>query len=243
MSSKAVATARCAPAGKRVVARELTLGDVPSLLQLESRRWTTEQSANADELARRIRTWPALSLGCFSRQTGQAWASLFMRPFDPADARRLPTWAAMVDASGPGSTRGLFGISFTSIHADAGDELFRFFWPRALRAGWQEIYLGAPMPGFAAAAAQQPGLTAERYARQTHRGLPRDAQLRYFSRRGFTELVAVKPGYFPHAGSADHGAILRGAIPWASWAWLWRRLPLVTLQSMTGLLPRGRHAF
>jgi hypothetical protein len=64
-------------------------------------------------------------------------------------------------------------------------------------------------------------------------GLPLDPQLRYYHRRGFTRIVAVKPGYFPHARSLDHGVLLRGSVPLASLGPLWRSLPLTATERIT----------
>ena len=41
-----------------------------------------------------------------------------------------------------------------------------------------------------------------------HGGLPLDPQLRYYHRRGFKDLVAVRPDYFPHAGGTGYGVRL-----------------------------------
>jgi hypothetical protein len=43
----------------------------------------------------------------------------------------------------------------------------------------------------------------------------------------------VRPGYFPHEDSLDHGVVLRGRIPLARLWPLWQRLPLPLLQRMS----------
>ena len=43
-------------------------------------------------------------------------------------------------------------------------------------------------------------------------GLPVDPQLRYYHLRGFKDIMGVKPGYFPHERSHDHGVILLSLI-------------------------------
>jgi hypothetical protein len=115
-------------------------------------------------------------------------------------------------------------------------ELIRFFWPHALKNGWREIYLGSPLPGLAKALRANPALSPETYARMSHGGLPMDPQLRYYHRRGFKDLVAVRRDYFPHPASLDHGAVLRGVIPLSNLWPLWRRMPMSTLQAMSGLI-------
>jgi hypothetical protein len=48
----------------------------------------------------------------------------------------------------------------------------------------------------------------------------------------------VLPNYFPHAPSLDHGVLLRGDVPGAFLAPLWRRLPLGLIQRATQWLAR-----
>jgi hypothetical protein len=111
--------------------------------------------------------------------------------------------------------------------------VMEFFYPCALRAGWRRIYLGSPMPGLANALQRHPGLTAAEYAVRVRDRQPLDPQLRYYHRHGFKTLVAVHAGYFPHAASLDHGAILLGRVPLAQLHLLWRALPTALLQPMS----------
>ena len=220
-------------------ARFLTTDDIPALLRLEARQWDAEQSADATAMCRRIKAHPELCVGAFCARTGEALASLFMKPIRTDEVARAESW---YDCAGTAprpracTTRSLFGISLTSTDGAASWELIRFFWPHALKSGWREIYLGSPLPGLARALRQDPALSPDANARMTRRGLPLDPQLRYYHRRGFKELVAVKPDYFPHAASLDHGAVLRGVIPLSSLWPLWRRMPMSTLQAMSGLI-------
>lgn len=219
--------------------RFLTTDDIPALLRLEVRQWDGEQSADATAMCRRIKAHPNLCVGSFCTRTGEALASLFMKPIHADDIARAKSWydcAALDGRARPSSTRSLFGISLTSTDGAAVWALIRFFWPHALREGWREIYLGSPVPGYARAVRATPALSADAYARMKRRGLPLDAQLRYYHQRGFKDLVAVKPDYFPHAASLDHGAVLRGVIPLSNLWPLWRRMPMSTLQAMSGLI-------
>jgi hypothetical protein len=238
MSTK-LAPSLAAAQAPALSARFLTTDDIPALLRLEARQWDAQQSADATAMCRRIKAHPELCVGSFCTRTGEALASLFMKPIRPDEVARAESW---YDCAGAGlhprasSTRSLFGISLTSTDGAAAWELIRFFWPHALKNGWREIYLGSPLPGLARALRQDPALSPHAYARMTRRGLPLDPQLRYYHRRGFKELVAVKPDYFPHAASLDHGAVLRGVIPLSNLWPLWRRMPMSTLQAMSGLI-------
>jgi hypothetical protein len=223
-------------AAPSLVTRFLRPADVPALLALEHRQWTARQAADAATLARRIEAWPQLCVGAFRAETGEALASLFMKPTSREAVERARCWehcARLADARGAHDgqrARSLFGISLTSVDAEAAWSLIRFFWPHALKQGWQEIYLGSPMPGFRRAREFERQLAAEHYARSRRRGLPLDPQLRYYHRKGFKEIVAVLPGYFPHEASLDHGAVLRGRVPLSALWPLWQRLPLPLLQ-------------
>ena len=222
-----------------LTARFLTTDDIPTLLRLEARQWDGEQSADATAMCRRIKAHPNLCVGSFCTRTGEALASLFMKPIEADEVERARSWydcAALDGRARASATRSLFGISLTSTDGAAVWELIRFFWPHALKNGWREIYLGSPVPGFARALRAMPTLSADVYARMTRRGLPLDPQLRYYHRRGFKDLVAVKPDYFPHTASLDHGAVLRGVIPLSNLWPLWRRMPMSSLQAMSSLI-------
>jgi hypothetical protein len=241
LSPLSSSTAAVAP-----TARFLTTEDIPTLLRLEARQWNGEQAADASAMCRRIKAHPQLCVGAFCSRTGEALASLFMKPIHPDEIARAASWydcAAEDPSRHRPATRSLFGISLTSTDGAAVWELIRFFWPHALKNGWREIYLGSPLPGLAKTLRAQPALSAQAYARMRHRGLPLDPQLRYYHRRGFKDLVAVRPDYFPHPASLDHGAVLRGLIPLSRLWPLWRRMPLSTLQAMSGLIAQllARH--
>ena len=220
----------------RIVTRCLRLGDIPALLDLEHRQWTAEQAATADEFKARITAHPRLCSGAFNARTGELMASLFCKPTAEAEWAAPRDWeasAAITTAPGhTGRADSLFGISLTSVEPRAALQLIAFQFLAAVKGGYRHAYLGSPMPGLARHLAQHPGACVERYARATRSGLPVDPQLRYYWRKGFRTIVACRPDYFPHPASLDYGVVLRGRIPLASWAPLWRLVPLAWLQGL-----------
>ncbi|WP_238432067.1 hypothetical protein [Streptomyces cavernae] len=219
--------------------RFLRPGDVEALITLEQTKWDQGQAADRAELAARIQAYPRLSIGAFATD-GAALASLFMKPIKTAELDSAATWAdcARVETPHPEATGSLFGISLSSVDADAVTAIFEFFWPHALKHGWRDIYLGSPMPGLQAWRRINPDIPVDVYMREKRHGLPRDPQLRYYRNKGFKDIVACKPEYFPHAASLDYGAILRGHIPLSAGAPLWRLVPLPWLKQMRRLLFR-----
>lgn len=136
--------------------------------------------------------------------------------------------------------RALFGISLSSIDSKAVMQIFRFFYPRALKAGWRDIYLGSPIPGFLKARARNPELPVWQYVharRRFHAGEPLDPQLRYYFRKGFKDVVSIQENYFPHAESLNYGVIVRGSIPLAAQR-LWRHAPLCILETFSSVAVR-----
>ncbi|GAA3836406.1 hypothetical protein ACFS5L_16295 [Streptomyces phyllanthi] len=228
-----------APAGP-VEVRFLRPGDVEALLTLEQAKWDGDQAAGRAELAARIEAYPRLSIGAFEVASGAALASLFMKPITAEQLRSAAAWAdcARVETPVPAATGSLFGISLSSVDADAVTAVFEFFWPYALKHGWRDIYLGSPMPGLRAWKRAHPDTPVDVYMRERRHGLPRDPQLRYYHNKGFKDIVCCKPEYFPHAASLDHGSILRGHIPLSAAAPLWRLVPLSWLKQMRRLLFR-----
>jgi hypothetical protein len=227
------------------IVRFLREDDIPALLELESRQWDAVQAADEPTLRDRIRACPDLSIGAFCPGTGRALASLFLRPVSLDDIMDARTWSDCASGSPPprenDRTDKLFGISFTSVDPQAASSVFSFFWPYALKRGWRDIYLGSPIPGLQQALASEPSLTARVYARSRRRGVPRDPQLRYYHRKGFRDIVAVKPGYFPHHRSLDHGVVLRGRVPLSSGRLLWRILPLGITQALLRVAAAAFH--
>ena len=204
--------------------RFLALRDTAALLDLEHAKWTPDQAATAAELQARIARHPQLSMGSFCPRSGRLLASLFLKPVPNDFAHRVATWDEAVRLPPPERTRSLFGISLSSREPAGVDALLRFFWPRALLAGWRYIHLGSPVPGLSDWLERQPGGAVHDYVHAQRQGLPLDPQLRYYHRRGFTRILAVKPGYFPHARSLDHGVLLRGTVPLSGLGPLWPAL-------------------
>jgi hypothetical protein len=213
--------------------RRLLPDDLPALLDLEHEKWTDEQAASAADLWRRMEQHPDLALGAFSPTTGMLLASLFMRPVAADFWRRADTWAQCVEAPSPVRSAALFGISLSSRDVAGVDAILRYFWPRALKGGWRHIYLGSPIPGLSNWLAANPAGKVEDYVHEQRAGLPADPQLRYYHSRGFKDILCVKPGYFPHERSRDHGVILRGTIPLSALLPVWKVLPLTSSERVT----------
>jgi hypothetical protein len=226
------------------VIRLLQPADIDRLLVLEHQQWTARQAACADTMLQRMAAWPLLSIGAFCPHSGAALASLFLRPVRAQDVRRAATWydcASAPPGDAPAGEPSLFGISMTSVHPGAVQPMLQHLWLQAVRNGWREVYLGSPIPGLRRALQRRPGLAAEAYARQYRHGLPADPQLRYYHGKGFREIVAVRPGYFPHEESLDHGVVLRHALPYGDLQWMLRQMPDTLLRQIAaGLyLPAG----
>jgi len=213
--------------------RRLDARDLPALMDLEHEKWDEGQAASESELRRRIAAHPELALGAFCTWTGRLLASMFLRPVAEDFWRHAGTWAECLELPLPVRSASLFGISLSSRDVGGVDAILRFFWPRALKGGWRHIYLGSPVPGLGDWLQRHPLGSADAYARLQRAGLPADPQLRYYHSRGFKELVCVKPGYFPHERSRDHGAILRGTVPLSALFPVWKRLPLASTQRVT----------
>lgn len=186
--------------------------DIPTLLRLERRQWDDTQAASAQALRQRMESHPTLCAGTFCGRTGEALCSFFLKPVSRDKIPKIKRWddGILDGGSTPKASRSLFGISATSVDPQAFRALEAYLLPRLLRQGWTEIYLGSPMPGLKAALSRDPLLTAQGYAHEKRRHLPRDVQLRYYHGKGFTDIVAVLPGYFPHGDALDYGVLLRG---------------------------------
>ena len=208
--------------------RFLTLDDIAALMQLEQQKWSVKQLPSAEQLAERIQTHPHLNIGAFCRRTHQAKASLFMKPVAFVDIEQAFTWqdCAQIDTNARQSRcKDLFGISLSSMSAEATLAIFCFFYPYSIKQGWRSIYLGSPIPGYRQAVEQQPNLCVECYVRRRHRQMPIDPQLRYYHKRGFNQIISVQRDYFPHEESLNYGVIIRGDIPFSRWSPLLRYVP------------------
>jgi hypothetical protein len=229
---------------KRLQTRFLKPEDIPALLELERSKWEPHQAADHDALLQRIQTFPTLCIGSFCAQDGQALASLFLRPVSSAVFTAPTRWEHTASAlTAPylegQQQRSLFGISLSSNDAQAVGEIFRFFYPRALKAGWRDIYLGSPIPGFRKALGQNSQLSVWQHVhakRKFHGDEPLDPQLRYYFKKGFRQIVSIHENYFPHTESLDYGVVLRGVIPLSQPRRLWRFTPMCILESFAALL-------
>lgn len=226
------------PLAGEINVRFLSRDDIPSLLELEHRKWTEEQRADASMLASRIAAFPALSVGAFCSRTGTALASLFMKPTRHDLIRQCSTWADCArkqhgdDAIRTGT---LFGISLSSVDSKAANAIFEFFWPYALKQGWSDVYLGSPVPGLRGWLSKNRDITVAQYVRSERQGLPLDPQLRYYFKKGFRKIVAIKDNYFPHEPSLDVGVLILGKVPLSGLSFIWKRVPLPWLQRMKKL--------
>lgn len=223
-------------------ARFLEPQDIPALLALENSKWEPHQAASGATLLERIQAYHELCIGAFCPRTGEARASLFMRPIMPMMFTAPTKWenAASVgsECAVDSGSRSLFGISLSSIDGDAVKAIFRFFYPRALKAGWRDVYLGSPIPGFRKAREKNPQLSVWQYVhakRRFSRSEPMDPQLQYYFKKGFRHIVSIQENYFPHAESLDYGVILRCVIPLSRPKPLWRLIPLPVLESFSSM--------
>jgi hypothetical protein len=188
-------------------------------------------------MLQRIDAQPTLSMGAFCPRTGAAQASLFLRPITKEQVARARDWEECARTSTiPARTDSLFGISLSSSNGAAVDALMAHLWPHLLKAGWRDIYLGSPIPGLRSWLGRHPHGDVGEYVQARRNGLPTDPQLRYYHGKGFRNIVAWKPDYFPHQASLDHGVVLRGRIPLSGASPLWRRLPLSWLEYLRPLL-------
>ncbi|WP_238541999.1 hypothetical protein [Pseudomonas sp. GM50] len=230
--------AYCPSNDAEINVRFLSPADIPSVLELEQRKWESDQRAEASMLASRIASFPALSIGAFCTRTGTALASLFMKPTRHDTIRKCPTWADCArkqDGEESAKTGVLFGISLSSVDPKAVQAIFEFFWPHALKAGWSDIYLGSPVPGLRHWASQNPDLPVAQYVRGERKGLPLDPQLRFYFKKGFRKIVAINDNYFPHEPSLNVGVLIVGKVPLSGLSFIWKRVPLPWLQRMKKL--------
>ncbi|WP_081765213.1 hypothetical protein [Robbsia andropogonis] len=221
------------PNDESVVVRFLTLRDLSSLRELEHEKWDATQAASQSALIKRIEAHPKLAMGAFCSRTGYLLSSLFLKPVADDFHRHVHTWEDCTRLSAAQQSRSLFGISLSSRHQKGVDALIRFFLPHALKSGWRHVYLGSPVPGLRDWRRHHPEGRVEDYVLARRSGMPLDPQLRYYSKRGFTRIIAVKPGYFPHERSLDYGVLLRSTILLSHLAPLWTALPLPGVKRVT----------
>ncbi|MES2948773.1 MAG: hypothetical protein V4858_09550 [Pseudomonadota bacterium] len=225
------------------ITRDLRIGDIPALVDLERRQWTEEQQATAIDFRARIAAYPDLCIGAFCTQTGELLASSFCKPTSEAEWVNPGDWQKSAHLDGKVlkdkyASRCLFGISLTSVDAGAALQLIAFNYLYALKCGNRAMFLGSPMPGYKRYLQRKPGASVEAYARATRAGLPVDPQLRYYHGKGFCEIVTVRENYFPHQASCDYGAILKAKVPYPWLTPLFRLTPVSVLRSLAALAPR-----
>ena len=215
--------------------------DVPALLALEHAKWEPNQAADADALLQRIAAHPELCVGTFCANTGKALASLFLRPVNaamftaPVQWKESATPSTLLTSFVP-PTRSLFGISLSSIKPAAVDAIFAFIYPHLLKAGWRDVYLGSPIPGYRSMLAKRPEMNVWEYVhakRGLRRAEPLDPQLCYYYRKGFRQIVSIQRNYFPHVDSLDYGVIIKCTIPLSRPVALWRAMPMRVLKGLS----------
>ena len=121
--------------------------------------------------------------------------------------------------------------------AAAAMQLIAFAYLYSVKRGDREVYLGSPMPGLRRHLERNPGASPLAYARSTRGGLPLDPQLRYYHGKGFNELVAVVPDYFPHEASCDYGAVIKTRVPHSWLHPLMRHVPTSLLRWLAAMAP------
>jgi hypothetical protein len=228
----------------RLIVRQLTLSDLDQLIELEKIKWEDNQAASKDTLTRRIKNFPKLCIGAFDKKDDQIKASLFMKPITKKDIQYKQSWSEFSEVSLNSTetiqTDLLFGTSLSSRDAEAVQTIMQFFLPQAIKAGWREIYLGIPIPGFKKWLFRHPEGTVNDYVYSTRQGLPLDPQLRHYHKLGFRKIISIKPNYFPHASSLDYGVFMSAEVPLAHLSPL-RMLPIEWLQSVTSRVLSSMH--
>jgi hypothetical protein len=218
----------------RLIVRQLTLADVDQLIELEKIKWEEGQAATREVFIQRIKKHPKLCIGAFDKINESIKASLFMKPVSASDFKDKKSWRELAESSSiqcENETHLLFGTSLCSRDTDAVKAIMQFFLPQAIKSGWREIYLGLPIPGLQKWLLRNPGGSVSDYVYSTRQGLPLDPQLRHYHKLGFKKIISIKPNYFPHGNSLDHGIFMSAEVPLAHFKPL-RFLPIQWLQSI-----------
>ncbi|MGZ3238111.1 MAG: hypothetical protein ACXU8A_12130, partial [Burkholderiaceae bacterium] len=127
----------------------------------------------------------------------------------------------------------------TSIDPDAGLQLLAFEYLYALKQGYRYAFLGSPIPGLRRYLEREKNGSVEQYVySKKQSGIPLDPQLRYYHDKGFKEIVAITPNYFPHVESCDYGVILKTHVPYSQFSPLVRLVPLDVLRTISAFAPR-----
>jgi hypothetical protein len=224
-----------------LIVRHLVASDIDQLIALENKKWEENQAASKETILKRIKKYPKLCVGAFDKTDETIKASLFMKPIIKYDLQKKYSWVEFSDLNdqvGDEKTAMLFGTSLSSCDSAAVQAILHFFLPQAIKAGWREIYLGSPIPGFQRWLLNNPEGSVEDYVRSARRGLPLDPQLRHYHKMGFKKIVSIKPDYFPHEGSLNHGVFISANIPLSNVKPL-RMLPVQWLQVLASRFLSG----
>ncbi len=217
--------------------RNLATKDVDALIALEQQQWNGDQLPTMETLVKRIESNPDWCIGVFCETTGRAIASAFLIPVNAEQMRNSKTWESCTKLTVKTSEKSiaLFGISLTSINPKAGQAIFEYLLPRALKAGYKEVYLGSPIPGFSKAKTKNNDLTAEEYVHKKRScgKRPKDPQLLYYYNHGCHDIISVCENYFPHEPSLNYGVIVRGHLPLSEFNIIWHFVPLSTLNALS----------
>lgn len=218
--------------------RFVTNADIPGLLELEHLKWTEEQAATDQVFQQRILAYPKLCFAVFCKQTGKVLASAFLKPITKIEIDASPNWQELAQINpSPADLqkKGLFGISLSSMDKEAPNNAFVFVLLLMIKGGYRRIYLGSPIPGLRKWQENNPhaDIVHDYVLAKRHR-LPLDPQLRYYHKKGFDKILAVKIDYFPHIDSMNYGAILEFKLPLILFLCRW--LPQRTLQWLVSKL-------
>jgi hypothetical protein len=217
-------------------ARLLKPRDLAKLRALELERWGAD-GATADMLGSRIRHAPAHSWG-YHRDGGIS-ASCFVMGSTRERILLAASWHEVTDqgyaTSHDARSRTWFGVSLSGTDPVAVRAVLIEVLLKMLLDGVKEVYLGSPVPSFARWKGKNPGGTMEAYFRKRRgrSGRHSDPQLAYYESLGF-KIVGWKPDYFPHAGSQDHGVLVRLANPLWLLSGAIRWVPSRLLRSLLG---------
>jgi hypothetical protein len=224
-----------------LIVRHLVASDLEQLIELENKKWEENQAASKETILKRIKKYPKLCVGAFDKTDGNIKASLFMKPITKCDLQKKYSWVEfsnLTDEPNDENTAMLFGTSLSSCDSSAVHAILHFFLPQAIKAGWREIYLGSPIPGFQRWLLNNPNGSVNDYVNNTRRGLPLDPQLRHYHKMGFKKIIAIKSDYFPHESSLNHGVFISANIPLSNVKPL-RMLPIQWLQVLASRFLSG----
>lgn len=199
--------------------RNVTVSDIPALMELESQKWEDDQSASPEIFYSRIVAYPDMCVASFSAEDGKMLSSLFLKPTSKERVMASRNWAEMAEINpSPADLdmRYIFGISLSSINKYAVYNMYRYIVPHLVRCGYKSIFLGSPVPGLREWISKNADKDIEKdYIFKTKNNIPIDPQLKYYHMRGFNKIVSFKKDYFPHYKAMDCGAVLECTLPFS----------------------------